>query len=83
MAKYLSEIIADYIVGEVKKNASDLSDGLNWTVSFEEIDKHFTISISHQSIFAALEAHPEVADVQMDKEGFDVVIYEGEEAQEE
>lgn len=82
MAKYLSQAIADYIVGEVKKNANDLSDGLNWIVGFEEIDKHFTISISRNSILNALEAHPEVADVQMDDDGFDVVIYGGEEAQE-
>lgn len=82
MAKYLSEVIADYIVGEVKKNASDLSDGLNWIVSFEEIDKHFTVSISHKSILHALEQHPDVADVQMDDSGFDVVIYGGEEHQE-
>jgi restriction endonuclease len=79
MAKYLSEVVADYIVEQVKKNASDLSNGLNWTVSHKEIDKRFFVSISHSSILAALEAHPEVADVQMDQDGFDVVIFGGEE----
>lgn len=78
MAIYLSSMIADYIVDEVKKNA-ELSDGLNRIVSFKDIDNHFTITISRNSILAALKAHPEVADVKIDQNGFDVVIYGGEE----
>lgn len=72
---WLSEKIANYIVKQVKDRSSDLSDGLNLIMSFDEIEERFIVPISHQSILAALEAHPEVADVQMDPDGFDVVIY--------
>lgn len=76
MRKELIENIAGFIVKKVQKESNE--SGFQLIVSNEEIEKEFIIKVDkqmQQEIEEYLYSKEEVADVQIDKVGFDVVIF--------
>lgn len=67
--------IAEYIIKTVQENS--ILSGFQCIVSYTDIEKTFNINISDikNDIINMLCTREEVADVQDDVEGFDVVLY--------
>lgn len=67
--------ITDYIIKTVQENS--ILSGFQYIVSYTDIEKTFDINISNikNDIIDTLSTREEVADVQVDEEGFDVVLY--------
>ena len=74
MKKNLFKEIAKYIIKEAQDNTSDC----NYIVNYAEIEQRFGIQIKefiNGQITEALCKCKEIADVQEDTDGFDVVLY--------
>lgn len=72
----LFEEIAEYIVKSVQKNS--ILSGFQYIVDYTEIGTKFEVEITEtnkEKIIDALQEREEVADVQKDPIGFDVVLF--------
>jgi hypothetical protein len=70
------ESIADFIIKKVQ--ADSIESGFQLIVSYSEIEKKFGMGIEQHvrgEIIEALEDREEVADIQTDNDGYDVVLY--------
>lgn len=68
--------IAKYIVRQVQENS--ILSGFQYIVSYKDVQNTFSIKLNkyvNKQIINALYDREEVADIQEDEEGFDVVIY--------
>lgn len=76
MNEELLKRITDYIVKTVQEE-STLS-GFQYVVDYSDVQSHFAKEIGeyvNNQIVEALEVREEVADVEQDTDGFDVVLY--------
>lgn len=90
MSEELLKRITDYIVKTVQEES--ILSGFQYVVDYSDVQSHFAKEIGeyiNNQIVEALEDREEVADVQLDTDGFDVVLYtnfapnyEGEEDEE-
>lgn len=68
--------IADYIVKNTQKNS--LESGFQYITHYSEIEEKFNIEIQEyikSKIISSLEDRKEIADVQEDTDGYDVVLF--------
>lgn len=72
----LFEQIADYIVKNTQQNSLD--SGFQYITHYSEIEEKFSLQIEEyvrNEIISSLEAKEEVADIQEDTDGYDVVLF--------
>ncbi|WP_291566905.1 MULTISPECIES: hypothetical protein [unclassified Clostridium] len=70
------EQIADYIVKNTQQNS--VESGFQYITYYSEIEKKFNVKIDkniNNKILTALEDREEIADVQEDISGYDVVLF--------
>ena len=73
--------IADYIINEVRINASDLSGEANYCVEHADIQSIFSAEIKEffdNAIIEELYRSGKVADATENTDGFDVILYKDE-----
>ena len=76
MSEELLKRITDYIVKTVQEES--ILSGFQYIVDYSDVQSHFAKEIGeyiNNQIVEALESREEVADVEQDTDGFDVVLY--------
>lgn len=70
--------ISEYIIDQVAENSESSMSGFQYCVTDSEIQEMFAVDIENyinEKILEELDKREEVADVQLDTDGFDVVLY--------
>ena len=78
MKENIFKKISDYIINEVSQNSESSMSGFQYCVSYADIQELYAVEIEefvNNMILKELENSGKVADIILDTDGFDVVLY--------
>lgn len=78
MDNEIFEKISNYIITEVAENSDSSMSGFQYCVNYADVQELFATEIDefiNEMILSELNKSEKVADVELDTDGFDVVLY--------